>query len=256
MLYHALLLVSTLTVFFSFVLVYKVTVLEDDISKLRGDISNLKPHSNESTDGMRTGMSRTWERSKQAASLNSQQQRQTEKDSQTLCSSTASSQTLGSPTASSLRMKQEPAGCSGGTLVQQSFLQLSANTKEQPFVRGNVTVIPWTVALHQGEAISSTGDRIIIQQEGLFIVFGQVLLQSPGTIMGHIVRSRGTGQRSTELLRCLQEMPQTNCANTCYTGGMVKLEREDELELVIPDRPQAQVSMDADSTFFGIIRLN
>ncbi|XP_029602255.1 tumor necrosis factor ligand superfamily member 13B isoform X3 [Salmo trutta] len=246
MLYSVLLFVSTLTVFFSFFLVYKVTVLQDDINKLRGDISNLMPHSNESTDGMITGMSRTWERSKQAASLNSQQQRQTEKDSQTLCS----------PTASSLRMKREQAGCSGGTVVQQSFLQLSANTKEQPFVRGNVTVIPWTVALHQGEAISSTGDRIIIQQEGFFIVFGQVLFQSPGTIMGHIVRSRGTGQRSTELLRCLQEMPQTNCANTCHTGGMVKLEREDELELVIPDRPQAQVSMDADSTFFGIIRLN
>ncbi|XP_029602256.1 tumor necrosis factor ligand superfamily member 13B isoform X4 [Salmo trutta] len=244
MLYSVLLFVSTLTVFFSFFLVYKVTVLQDDINKLRGDISNLMPHSNESTDGMITGMSRTWERSKQAASLNSQQQRQTEKDSQTLCS----------PTASSLRMKREQAGCSG--VVQQSFLQLSANTKEQPFVRGNVTVIPWTVALHQGEAISSTGDRIIIQQEGFFIVFGQVLFQSPGTIMGHIVRSRGTGQRSTELLRCLQEMPQTNCANTCHTGGMVKLEREDELELVIPDRPQAQVSMDADSTFFGIIRLN
>ncbi|XP_045580226.1 tumor necrosis factor ligand superfamily member 13B isoform X1 [Salmo salar] len=246
MLYGVLLFVSTLTVFFSFFLVYKVTVLQDDINKLRGDISNLMPHSKESTDRMITGMSRTWERSKQAASLNSQQQRQTEKDSQTLCS----------PTASSLRMKWEQAGCSGGTVVQQSFLQLSANTKEQPFVRGNVTVIPWTVALHQGEAISSTGDRIIIQQEGFFMVFGQVLFQSPGTIMGHIVRSRGTSQRSTELLRCLQEMPQTNCANTCHTGGMVKLEREDELELVIPDRPQAQVSMDADSTFFGIIRLN
>ncbi|XP_029602258.1 tumor necrosis factor ligand superfamily member 13B isoform X6 [Salmo trutta] len=211
MLYSVLLFVSTLTVFFSFFLVYKVTVLQDDINKLRGDISNLMPHSNESTDGMITGMSRTWERSKQAASLNSQQQRQTEKDSQTLCS----------PTASSLRMKREQAGCSGGTVVvQQSFLQLSANTKEQPFVRGNVTVIPWTVALHQGEAISSTGDRIIIQQEGFFIVFGQVLFQSPGTIMGHIVRSRGTGQRSTELLRCLQEMPQTNCANTCHTGDV------------------------------------
>nr|XP_046180586.1 tumor necrosis factor ligand superfamily member 13B-like isoform X1 [Oncorhynchus gorbuscha] len=247
MLHHALLLVSTLAVSFSFFLVYKVAVLEDDINKLRGDISNLKPHSKESPDGMITGMSRTWGRSKQVASLNSQQQRQTEKDSQTLCSSTASS----------LRMKREQAGCSGGTaVVQQSFLQLSANTKEQPFVRGNVTVIPWIVALHQGEAISSTGDRIIIQQEGFFIVFGQVLFQSPGTIMGHIVRSRGTDQRSTELLRCLQEMPQTNCANTCHTGGMVKLEREDELELVIPDRPQAQVSMDADSTFFGIIRLN
>eukprot|EP00063_Salmo_salar_P063042 XP_014037877.1 PREDICTED: tumor necrosis factor ligand superfamily member 13B-like isoform X2 [Salmo salar] len=210
MLYGVLLFVSTLTVFFSFFLVYKVTVLQDDINKLRGDISNLMPHSKESTDRMITGMSRTWERSKQAASLNSQQQRQTEKDSQTLCS----------PTASSLRMKWEQAGCSGGTVVQQSFLQLSANTKEQPFVRGNVTVIPWTVALHQGEAISSTGDRIIIQQEGFFMVFGQVLFQSPGTIMGHIVRSRGTSQRSTELLRCLQEMPQTNCANTCHTGDV------------------------------------
>ncbi|XP_064828843.1 tumor necrosis factor ligand superfamily member 13B-like [Oncorhynchus masou masou] len=87
-------------------------------------------------------------------------------------------------------------------------------------------------------------------------VVSQGLFQSPGTIMGHVVRSRGTDQRSTELLRCLQEMPQTNCANTCHTGGMVKLEREDELELVIPDRPQAQVSMEADSTFFGIMRLN
>ncbi|XP_045081540.1 collagen alpha-1(X) chain [Coregonus clupeaformis] len=186
------------------------------------------------------------ERSKRAASL--KWQRRTEKDSQT----------LGSPTASSLRTKREQGGCGGGTvgMTQQSFLQLSANIEEQPFVRGNVTVIPWTVAVHQGEAISSTGDRIIVQQDGFFIVFGQVLFQSQGTILGHIVRRRGANQRSTELLRCLQEMPQTNYANTCYTGGIVKLEREDELELVIPDRPQAQVSMDADSTYFGIIQLN
>ncbi|CAB1324764.1 unnamed protein product [Coregonus sp. 'balchen'] len=244
MLYQTLLLASTLTVFLNLFLVYKVTVLEGDINKLRGDVLNLKRQPKESTDGMITGVSRTWERSKRAASL--KWQRRTEKDSQT----------LGSQTASSLRTKREQGGSSGGTVAQQSFLQLSANIEEQPFVRGNVTVIPWTVAVHQGEAISSTGDRIIVQQDGFFIVFGQVLFQSQGTILGHIVRRRGANQRSTELLRCLQEMPQTNYANTCYTGGIVKLEREDELELVIPDRPQAQVSMDADSTYFGIIQLN
>ena len=39
--------------------------------------------------------------------------------------------------------------------------------------------------------------------------------------MGHIVRSSGsqTSQKSFDLLRCLQEMPQTNSANTCYTAG-------------------------------------
>ncbi|XP_067103926.1 tumor necrosis factor ligand superfamily member 13B-like [Osmerus mordax] len=136
-------------------------------------------------------------------------------------------------------------------------MQLSANAAKQPFVRGNVTVIPWTVAVQQGAAISSEGNKILIQQNGFFMVYGQVLFLSPGAIMGHIVRSSGsqTSQRSFDLLRCLQEMPQTNSANTCYTAGIVKLEQRDELELVIPDRPQAQISMDADSTFFGIMQL-
>ncbi|XP_046876798.1 tumor necrosis factor ligand superfamily member 13B-like isoform X4 [Hypomesus transpacificus] len=109
----------------------------------------------------------------------------------------------------------------------------------------------------QGAAISSEGNKILIQQNGFYMVYGQVLFLSPGAIMGHIVRSSGsqTSQKSFDLLRCLQEMPQTNSANTCYTAGLVKLDQRDELELVIPDRPQAQVSMDADSTFFGIMQL-
>ncbi|KAG9340941.1 hypothetical protein JZ751_020134 [Albula glossodonta] len=88
----------------------------------------------------------------------------------------------------------------------------------------------------------------------------QVLFHDPEIVMGHVIRRRksnlsGTEPRFTDLLRCLQEMPKTHCANSCYTAGMVKLEREDELELVILCRPQAEVSMDADSTFFGIIQL-
>ncbi|TWW55098.1 hypothetical protein D4764_09G0001470 [Takifugu flavidus] len=40
------------------------------------------------------------------------------------------------------------------------------------------------------------------------------------------------------------------------TKGVVQLHQGDELELVIPFRPQALISMDADSTFFGVIQLN
>lgn len=38
--------------------------------------------------------------------------------------------------------------------------------------------------------------------------------------------------------------------------GIVKLNREDELELVLPDRLQNLISVDEDSTFFGVIQLN
>lgn len=50
----------------------------------------------------------------------------------------------------------------------------------------------------------------------------QVLFRNPGVIMGHIVRSWGStisGMRSTELLRCVQQMPDASPANTCYTAG-------------------------------------
>ncbi|KAG7464877.1 hypothetical protein MATL_G00170310 [Megalops atlanticus] len=144
--------------------------------------------------------------------------------------------------------------------VQQSFLQLAATANENPVLRGNVTTIPWTVAIQHGPAVSSNDNKIIIQQDSYYMVFGQVLFHNSGVIMGHLIRRRksnvsGTEQRFTDLLRCLQEMPQNNCVNSCYTAGIVKLEQDDELELVIPDRPQAQVAMDADSTFFGIIQL-
>ncbi|XP_041930295.1 tumor necrosis factor ligand superfamily member 13B-like isoform X1 [Alosa sapidissima] len=144
---------------------------------------------------------------------------------------------------------------------QASFLQMAAMVNEKPIQRGNVTVIPWTVSIQQGSAVTASDNKIVVQQDSYFMVFGQVLYHDRGAIMGHLIRqqpssaSGGVG-RYRDLFRCLQEMPgEENSANTCYTAGIVKLEHNDQLELVIPDRPHAQVAMDTESTFFGIIQL-
>ncbi|KAM6976905.1 tumor necrosis factor ligand superfamily member 13B-like [Aplochiton taeniatus] len=94
--------------------------------------------------------------------------------------------------------------------------------------------------------------------DGVKASISKVLFESPGFIMGHIVRNSHTvtSQAPTELLRCLQGTPQSNFSNSCYTAGILQLEQEDELELVILDRPNPQISMDTDSTFFGIMLLN
>ncbi|KAK1148888.1 tumor necrosis factor ligand superfamily member 13B-like isoform X2 [Acipenser oxyrinchus oxyrinchus] len=93
----------------------------------------------------------------------------------------------------------------------------------------------------------------------LFCHVLQVLFLNPGIqeIMGYLIQRRrsnvvGTEQRYTNLLLCVQEMPKERSTNSCYTAGVVKLDQGDELELVIPDRPNAKISMDADSTFLAL----
>ncbi|KAM3867081.1 tumor necrosis factor ligand superfamily member 13B-like [Diretmus argenteus] len=220
MLYSTLLSLTAFMFCLSLFLVYRASVLENDFRKLQGDIilQLNQPRSEGFSDGRMAKMSKTREDIKPNAF------QQTQK---------------GSLKLSFGRVKREQGGC-----------------------RGNVIVIPWTVALQQGHSISLKENKIVVQEHGYYMVFGQVLFKSPGTIMGHIVRSCGSNTSettSTELLRCLQEMSQETSANTCYTAGVVKLDQEDELELVIPDRPQDlsdQISMDADSTFFGVMQLN
>uniref|UniRef100_A0A3P9BUQ4 Tumor necrosis factor ligand superfamily member 13B n=1 Tax=Maylandia zebra TaxID=106582 RepID=A0A3P9BUQ4_9CICH len=135
-----------------------------------------------------------------------------------------------------------------------AFLQLRADTNKRPDIRGNITVISWIVSAQRGTAISQKENRIVVQEDGYYLVFGQVLFESPSIVMGHVVRSRASAE--AELLRCLQAMPDRYPANTCYTAGTVQLLQDDELELVIPDRPTALISTDEDSTFFGVIQLN
>ncbi|XP_066505534.1 tumor necrosis factor ligand superfamily member 13B-like [Hoplias malabaricus] len=153
------------------------------------------------------------------------------------------------------RIKRELAGCT----PQRSFLQLSAKGDEKPQLRGNVTIIPWIITAQQGAALTTLDNKIIVQEDSSFMLFGQVLFQNPGSVMGHKITRKTSGitgkQTTISLLQCLQEMPKDNPVNTCYTAGIAKLNNQDELELVVPFRPEAQIAMDTESTFFGVIQL-
>ncbi|XP_041799991.1 tumor necrosis factor ligand superfamily member 13B-like isoform X2 [Chelmon rostratus] len=235
MLYGALLSLTAFMFCLSLFLLHRASVLENDFRKLQGDIIlQLNQPRSEGVSGKTAKMSKTSEDVKPSALQKAQS----------------------SLKMSSRRVKREQGSCRDPT----SFLQLTANTNKQPDTRGNITVIPWTVSAQQGNAISQKENRIVVQEDGYYLVFGQVLFTSPSTVMGHIIRRWGsmkTGRASTELLHCLQEMSDDESPdNTCYTAGIVQLHQDDELELVIPDRPRALICMDADSTFFGAVQLN
>ncbi|XP_022607753.1 tumor necrosis factor ligand superfamily member 13B-like isoform X2 [Seriola dumerili] len=234
MLYNALLSLMAFMFCLSLFLVHRASVLENDFRKLQGDlILQLNQPRSEGVNGKMAKMSKTREDIKPSTFQKAQS----------------------SLKMSSRRVKREQGSCRAPT----SFLQLTANTNKQPDMRGNITVIPWTVSAQQGNAISQKENRIVVQEDGYYLVFGQVLFTSPSTVMGYIIRSLGSTNAettSTEVLRCLQEMPDATPANTCYTSGIVQLHQNDELELVIPYRPQALISVEADSTFFGVIQLN
>ncbi|XP_034400074.1 tumor necrosis factor ligand superfamily member 13B-like isoform X1 [Cyclopterus lumpus] len=260
MIYNALLSLAAFMFCLSLFLVHRASLLENDFRKLQGEIIlQLNQPRSEGVNGKMAKMSKTREDIKPSTFQKAQ--------------------------SSSRRVKRQQGSCRAPT----SFLHLTANTNKQPDIRGNITVIPWTVSAQQGNAISQKENRIVVQEDGYYLVFGQVwchcnssitklkldlicsncsanvllnpqvLFKSPSTVMGHIIQSLGstrTRTTSTELLRCLQEMPDEAPANTCYTAGIVQLHQDDELELVVPYRPHALISMDAQFTFFGVIQLN
>ncbi|KAJ8394411.1 hypothetical protein AAFF_G00046220 [Aldrovandia affinis] len=223
-------------------LMREVSVLRDDLQKLKAEILLHWGHSTSTDLRNGTRISETWEKLRSYSTLH---HTKTERGQQNPLKISFS------------RKKREEAE----GVALRSFLQLTATSNENPVVRDNVTMIPWTVSIQHGEAVSVNGNKIIVQQDGYYMVFSQVLFHNPEAVMGYLIRRRkasvsGTEQRFTDLLRCIQEMPKHNCANSCYTAGLVKLDHEDELELLILDRPQAEVAMDAVSTFFGIIQLH
>lgn len=101
-----------------------------------------------------------------------------------------------------------------------SLQQLRANTNKQPDRRGqtkfeylassghrlplfwicvfpgpigNITLIPWTVSVWQGNTISQRVNRILVQEEGFYFVFRQVLCHSKTSITKlilHMICSR------------------------------------------------------------------
>ncbi|MEQ2288405.1 hypothetical protein AMECASPLE_022281 [Ameca splendens] len=117
----------------------------------------------------------------------------------------------------SRRVKREQSSCRAPI----SFLQLRANTNKQPDRRGNITVIPWTVSAQRGNTISQKENRIVVQEDGYYLVFGQVLFEGQRAFMGHVIQSWSSTEaetRPTELLRCLQDITVGAHDNTCYTA--------------------------------------
>lgn len=44
-----------------------------------------------------------------------------------------------------------------------------------PSPKGNIALIPWTISVQQGNAISLKENKIVVQEDGYYLVFGQVL---------------------------------------------------------------------------------
>ncbi|XP_048835235.1 tumor necrosis factor ligand superfamily member 13B-like isoform X1 [Brienomyrus brachyistius] len=121
------------------------------------------------------------------------------------------------------------------------------------------TVLPWLTGLRRGTALEEKEDAILVKEEGFYFVYSQVFYMDTTFAMGHfIVRKKqnvvGDELKKVILFRCVQNMDPDFPYNTCYTGGIVKLEVGDRVELLIP-RKSANVSLDGDSTFLGAIKL-
>lgn len=149
------------------------------------------------------------------------------------------------------------------TSVSQPFLQLLANDSRKNYGKeissDAYTGIPWQLGLKRGSALEADGDRILVREEGFYYVYSQVFYRDNTFAMGHVVfrwkrNVVGNEPPSVSLFRCIQNMNPVQSFNTCYTGGIVKLEAGDYLELLIP-RATADVSLSGDSTFLGAVKL-
>ncbi|KAM8856420.1 tumor necrosis factor ligand superfamily member 13B isoform 2-T2 [Spinachia spinachia] len=121
------------------------------------------------------------------------------------------------------------------------------------------TGIPWQAGLRRGSALEADGDSMLVREEGFYFVYSQVYYMDSTFAMGHVVIRRkrnvvGDEPQYVILFRCIQNMNPVHPYNTCYTGGVVKLEAGDHVELLIP-RPTANVSLDGDTTFLGAVKL-
>ncbi|XP_067828297.1 tumor necrosis factor ligand superfamily member 13B-like isoform X2 [Heptranchias perlo] len=118
------------------------------------------------------------------------------------------------------------------------------------------TIIHWQKTLHTGESFEQNNSTIGIKGNGYYFIYTQVLYQDQTFVMGHVVKRKERGRQKDEetLLRCTQNMPDTQPFNTCYSAGIYRLQRGDIIELVIP-RSSANIIMEKDSTFMGLLKV-
>ncbi|XP_067299537.1 tumor necrosis factor ligand superfamily member 13B isoform X2 [Pseudorasbora parva] len=170
---------------------------------------------------------------------------------------------MGDTTTDQTGMSKRSLGHVSNKAESQACLQMMADNRKKTFQKEFAlelcTAIPWHVGLKRGSALEEEQGTILVKEEGFFFIYSQVYYTDSTFAMGHIViriKSNVVGDESQHvvLFRCIQSMNRVNHFNTCYTGGVVKLDSGDRLELLIP-RTHANISLDGDSTFLGAIKL-
>nr|XP_002742579.1 tumor necrosis factor ligand superfamily member 13B [Callithrix jacchus]CTQ86148.1 TPA: tumor necrosis factor ligand 7A [Callithrix jacchus] len=143
--------------------------------------------------------------------------------------------------------------------VTQDCLQLIADSATPTIQKGSYTFIPWLLSFKRGSALEEKENKILVKETGYFFIYGQVLYTDKTYSMGHLIQRKkvhvfGDELSLVTLFRCIQNMPETQPSNSCYSAGIAKLEEGDELQLAIP-RENAQILLDGDATFFGAFKL-
>ncbi|XP_068124127.1 protein ABHD13 isoform X3 [Hyperolius riggenbachi] len=143
--------------------------------------------------------------------------------------------------------------------VFSSCFQFIADITKHVEYEDDFTIIPWLLSIKQGDAFEEKQNKILIKENGLFFVYGQVWYTDKLFAMGHIIQRKklhtvGNDPSLVTLFRCIQNMPQSYPNNSCFTGGIAKLEEGDELLLIVP-RSNSEISLSGDGTFFGAIKI-
>ncbi|XP_069828464.1 tumor necrosis factor ligand superfamily member 13B [Dendropsophus ebraccatus] len=143
--------------------------------------------------------------------------------------------------------------------VSHSCLQLIPDKTRNTENQGDNTLIPWILSFRQGTAVTESQNKMLINESGLFFIYGQVWYRDCVFAMGHVIQRKkihvvGDDPSLVTLFTCIQNMPEANPNNSCFTAGIAKLEKGDELQLIIP-RNNANISLNGHGTFFGAIKL-
>ncbi|KAJ8246611.1 hypothetical protein GJAV_G00253450 [Gymnothorax javanicus] len=134
------------------------------------------------------------------------------------------------------------------------------DSSRNTILQGRNTALPWQSGLRWGTALQEEEDAILVREGGFYFIYSQVYYTGKIFAMGHILQRKyrvpgdDDEMQAVILFRCIQNMDKDRPHNTCYTGGVVRLEAGDRLELLIP-RLSANVSLDGDATFFGAVKL-
>ncbi|KAM9319998.1 tumor necrosis factor ligand superfamily member 13B [Gastrophryne carolinensis] len=144
--------------------------------------------------------------------------------------------------------------------VYNSCLQLIADQTKDTEVEGDATIIPWLLSVKQGSAFEEKQNKILIKENGLFFIYGQVWYQDKVFAMGHVIQRKkmhtvGNDPSLVTLFTCIQNMPQSHPNNSCFTSGIAKLDEGDELLLTVP-RGNVKLKLSGDGTFFGAFKLS